>query len=444
MKLKPTLVLLIGIFFFSVSAEAQFLKKLGKRVEQAAERTVLNKSEQKTSKETGKVFDKTVEGKGKKKKKKSNSSKNKDNAEPGESTTDDSIENEGPGFGVNKKFDFVPGEKLIAYEDFSQDEVGDLPAKWNSSNSAEVVTLNNQEGRWIEIGQGKGALVPEFINTFPDNFTLEFDVVFDYNVDTYAYVRNFVLGISDLSNPAYQMDRPDTGKNGFMFAINGGIGGGGSVKYAKYTTDKNLNLKGEKKIGQLNKDNRGRGEKMHISVWRQKQRLRVYVDDQKVFDVPRAFEKNTDINHLRFYANISPTDMYYYLGNVRYAVGKPDMRSKLITEGKLVTYGITFDSGSAQIKPASNGTLKEIASVLNENTSKNVTIIGHTDIDGSDASNLELSKKRAASVKEYLVENFGVSQKQLSTNGKGETDPLEKGTDPASKAKNRRVEFIVN
>ena len=77
----------------------------------------------------------------------------------------------------------------------------------------------------------------------------------------------------------------------------------------------------------------------------------------------------------------------------------PDMRNKLITEGKLVSYGIYFDVNKDVVKPESYGTLKSIADVLTENAGVKVKIVGHTDADGDNAANLDLSKRRAAAVK---------------------------------------------
>ena len=123
-------------------------------------------------------------------------------------------------------------------------------------------------------------------------------------------------------------------------------------------------------------------------------------------------------------------------------MGKPDLRSKLLTEGRLVTYGITFDSGSAQIKPESTGTLKKIAEILNANPEIQVKIVGHTDTDGDETFNLKLSEDRANSVLQALVNQFGVSGSQLMAEGKGESELLDPGSSSLAKAKNRRVEFI--
>jgi outer membrane protein OmpA-like peptidoglycan-associated protein len=97
---------------------------------------------------------------------------------------------------------------------------------------------------------------------------------------------------------------------------------------------------------------------------------------------------------------------------------------------------------SATIKPESYGTLKEMADVMKEYADLKVKIVGHTDADGSDAANLELSKKRAASVKESLTKDFGIDESRMETDGKGEGEPIDKNDTPAGKANNRRVEFI--
>ncbi|MDH7448367.1 OmpA family protein [Aquimarina sp. 2201CG14-23] len=450
MKTIKQIIGVIVVLFLLLTpqaTEAQFWKKVVKTAEKAAEKTVLKKTEEKVSKKTSKTIDDTVDGKPKKNKKKNK--KNKKGAVISSGDQDqhqqeddiDTNEKKNPSFAAYSKFDFMPGEDIIAFEDFSQDEIGDLPGRWNSSNSAEVVTLNNEEGRWMQIGVGKGSFVPEFIAEFPDNFTLEYDVIFDFDVSKYTYQRDLMVIFSDLVNPAYQMTSYRPGKNGFYFSIEGGNSYGGKVESFKYASDRNLDLRSEKQISQLHKNNQGRGKKMHISIWRQKQRMRIYVDEKKVFDVPRAFEKGVAIKNLKFFSRITEEDMYYYMSNIRYAVGKPDVRNKLLTEGKLVTYGITFDTGKATVKSESYGTIKKIANVLSETPDIKVLITGHTDKDGDEVSNKKLSEKRAASVKEVLVREFGIDDARLETEGMGESDPIATENSSEAKAKNRRVEF---
>jgi outer membrane protein OmpA-like peptidoglycan-associated protein len=132
----------------------------------------------------------------------------------------------------------------------------------------------------------------------------------------------------------------------------------------------------------------------------------------------------------------------YLISNIKLAVGAPDTRNKLITEGKYVTRGILFDINSDQIKPESYGVLKDFATVMKENADVKVKIVGHTDADGKDDDNLQLSKKRSESVKKFLHSEFGIEESRMETDGKGESEPIDKNDTPAGKANNRRVEFI--
>jgi outer membrane protein OmpA-like peptidoglycan-associated protein len=108
----------------------------------------------------------------------------------------------------------------------------------------------------------------------------------------------------------------------------------------------------------------------------------------------------------------------------------------------LVTRGILFDVNSDRIKGESYGTLKEIAGVLTETADVKIQIVGHTDSDGDDAANMDLSKRRAAAVKTTLAGEFHIDTGRMDTDGKGESQPVDKNDTPAGKANNRRVEFI--
>ena len=93
------------------------------------------------------------------------------------------------------------------------------------------------------------------------------------------------------------------------------------------------------------------------------------------------------------------------------------------------------------IRPNSYTILKQIAESI-QSIDGNIKIVGHTDSDGNDTDNLVLSQKRAESVKRALVNEFGIDANKLSTEGKGESVPLNKNTNALEKAQNRRVEFI--
>ena len=70
-----------------------------------------------------------------------------------------------------------------------------------------------------------------------------------------------------------------------------------------------------------------------------------------------------------------------------------------------------------------------------------ISINGFTDETDSEDYNLELSKKRAASVKQYLVSNYGIDALRITSEGKGAAEPVSDNTSVNGKAKNRRVEF---
>jgi len=179
----------------------------------------------------------------------------------------------------------------------------------------------------------------------------------------------------------------------------------------------------------------------HVILWVQNRRVRIYHQGGKVLDVPTNIYEGSKFSRLCFklYRGASSGS---YISNIKITTAAPDTRNKLLTEGKLVTYGIYFDVNKDEVKPESYGTLKDIATILNEVPDVKVKIVGHTDSDGQDAANLDLSKRRAASVKAELAKSFEVNADRLETDGMGETQPVAKNDSPVNKALNRRVEFI--
>lgn len=104
---------------------------------------------------------------------------------------------------------------------------------------------------------------------------------------------------------------------------------------------------------------------------------------------------------------------------------------------------VLFDSGKSTLQPLSFPVLDEIGEIMKSNPSKHLTITGHTDSDGAEAANQILSEQRAESVKKYLTDKFGLSGSNITTIGKGESQPVASGNSADAKAKNRRVEFTL-
>ena len=103
---------------------------------------------------------------------------------------------------------------------------------------------------------------------------------------------------------------------------------------------------------------------------------------------------------------------------------------------------ISFDTGSAAIKPQLRAVLDPFANSLRDDPSARLTIVGHTDNTGSDAVNNPLSVERAHSVRDYLVTR-GVASARVDTAGRGEREPVAENTTEAGRAKNRRVEIFL-
>ena len=336
-----------------------------------------------------------------------------------------------PSFQSYSKFDFVPGEKVVALEDFTLDAIGDFPDKWNTDAAAEIVTIAGKSGRWLKLTKA-GYFTPEFVKELPDNFTFEFDLTVPPTFEGRPLLIALVQ-LQNLKSPAAW----GTDAHSFQFTALPQPTEGASDMMSRQDSD--TAAANQTTTPQLAAKS---GNPIHISVWRQRQRVRVYINQEKVWDVPRGVAATATLNSIFFYVPEVDGDNIYYLTNLRIATGAPDTRNKILTEGKWVSHGILFDVNSDRIKAESYGSLKEIAGVLSENAVVKVQIVGHTDSDGDEAANLELSRRRAAAVKATLTKEFAIDAARMDTDGKGESQPIDSNTTPSGKANNRRVEFI--
>jgi len=113
-------------------------------------------------------------------------------------------------------------------------------------------------------------------------------------------------------------------------------------------------------------------------------------------------------------------------------------------EGILVKFdsGILFDVDKTILKPSAQNSLTQLAVSLQNNPQTNIMIIGHTDSTGTAAHNMDLSIRRATAVKSFITQQ-GVDASRLSTQGKGETEPIAPNSTAAGRAQNRRVEIVI-
>ncbi len=114
---------------------------------------------------------------------------------------------------------------------------------------------------------------------------------------------------------------------------------------------------------------------------------------------------------------------------------------RLASDGKIVTYAITFDTGKATIKPESTGEINRITQIMKDDNSIKFEVQGHCDATGSDAVNDPLSQRRAEAIVDALVAN-GIAKDRLTAVGKGSHEPIADNSTEEGRAKNRRVEFV--
>ncbi len=118
------------------------------------------------------------------------------------------------------------------------------------------------------------------------------------------------------------------------------------------------------------------------------------------------------------------------------------MNQSIHDSGKVALYGLYFDTDKDAIKPESQPTLAEIAKLLNSQPALRLRVVGHTDNQGKTDYNLDLSRRRAASVQRELSGKYSVSAGRLDTFGCGAHSPIASNEVEDGRAKNRRVELV--
>jgi len=337
-------------------------------------------------------------------------------------------------FSAYNNFDFIAGNKVLFYDDFSSGL-----AKWNvieydgadDIEKPSVKKITNDQTAWFKTPR-KGLLFPLNIKTLPESFTLEFDMWAD--MEKMSEMEGGLMAIfvsNKISREEYSIhfdDKPQIQldihpSSDFLYC-----------KAAKEYVSGGERLLADKRI------NKGwkAGKSNRISISRNKTHIRLYVDEKKFIDLPNGLPKK------EAYTLLMATNLWgdgIYITNVRLAEAL-EQPVKFDKEGKFVTNAIYFDVNSAKIKSESWAALNQAATAIKSVQGK-ITIIGHTDSDGSKDFNMSLSKKRAESVKQALVKNFSIDPSRFLTDGKGATVPIDKNNSPEAKANNRRVEFVL-
>ena len=175
-----TVILLIGTLYSNAQLRG-LMNKVKNKVE--------NRADQKVDSEIDKTLDK-AEGK----KTGPASKENGPDAEPALTTTEDNS------LKSYSKFDFIPGDSILYAEDFQSEELGELPANWNTSGTGEVTTLDKFPGQWLRLHK-------QFIylsankKSFGPNYTMEFDLILQLKNNGWMYPEFNIGGFASGDEP---------------------------------------------------------------------------------------------------------------------------------------------------------------------------------------------------------------------------------------------------
>lgn len=427
--MKKILAAFTFICLYQLQAGAQ-VEDPGKKAKQAAEDRVNNR----VDRGIDKGLDKLEEGIGGLFKKKDNQKRRRDDDEETEEARDPRSGNSGTVGQTNTYADFVPGSTVIFEDDFSKDAVGDFPAQWNTNGSGAVVTIDGLPGKWLSVVHNS-IINPVMDKALPENATIEFDLFLKAKgQQSIPFIQFGLTSVRDILKEDMFYN------NRFFINLHRYAETDGQTLEYGVKNDVIGNKSDFPLIKYVNKV-------LPVAMALNKTRIRLYLDGNKIIDLPRVL--TTDMLNNFFLNNnyvVPASETPIFISNVRIASADVDARSllvkQLMEEGEASTSDILFDVNSDVIQPASFGILKQIGDALVSNSSLKIKIIGHTDSDGNDTDNLKLSQKRAASVKLYLTENFAVAGSRIQTDGKGENNPVATNSTAEGKAKNRRVEFI--
>jgi outer membrane protein OmpA-like peptidoglycan-associated protein len=410
------LLLIFSVFFFiPQNTEAQFFKKLAKHAKEKINKEAEKRSERRLDKSIDKKFDKAEEGldgKGKKTKEGTNNINKDAKNSTNTNKTNNTNQTINKPTVVWSKFDFVPGDTVI-YEDgpSSDEENGEFPSRWDlAKGNAEI---GNVDGENVIMFLQGGNIVPYLKNAnkdyLPEIFTIEFDVYFKEE-NPYRYWLSF-----------YDNKNQSRISGDLEIYVNGLEMGSSNKRYPGTES--------------LNWNTNHKGKWRHISVAFTKGKLKAYMDDTRLINIPH-FEENPI--GLTIKAENNPEK---YIKNIRIAKGGVKYYDRVLTDGKIIVNGIKFDVNKATLKPESMGPINKIFELMQKDQSLNFSVEGHTDSDGDQAHNQTLSEARGKTVMDKLI-SMGIDANRLKSDGFGESKPLDNNSTPEGKANNRRVEFV--
>ncbi len=314
-------------------------------------------------------------------------------------------------------FDFVPGDEVI-FEDSpgADEENGEFPSRWDLVKGQVEIAYVNGENVMMFI-DGCPKIIPYLKNPtedyLPDVFTIEFDF--------YRPAKGNRISV-------YLYDNKNQKNNSNMYM---------DISYNSIS-EKNSGVSGEQPDYDYTWNEKARW--IHISIAFTKGKLKVYMDDTRVINIPHYEGNPSGLSLEAYWADLGE-DKPFYFKNIRIAKGGVKYYDRVLSDGKIIVNGIRFDVNKATIKPESNGAINKIYQLMQKQPDLKLSVEGHTDSDGDEATNQTLSEARAKAVMDRLV-SMGISSNRLKSTGWGESKPLGENITPEGKANNRRVEFV--
>ena len=425
--MKKVLLLVSFFLLIATQAEAQsWLEKVGKKVENAAKRTIERKAEQKTEEAVDKAVDKATD---KDTYKGSSKGKNSETTEwtemePGETERADKKQDKLRPEMTYAKSDFVPGDEIFFDDDLVDEQMGEFPSQWDLlEGSVDVAAIEGVKAIAFEPGGFIAPLMKDMADYLPEVFTLEFD--FWINDKEGTLDQEYKLFFSD-DKTYHPSDRLIQLKFGNVSRQKGAM----AWTY-KTPSDESRDGEGVFEI----KEHAWH----HLSLSFNKRAFKAYVNGTRIANIPNAAAPKTFAVYASDWGGITPGTIA--ITNIRMAKGAVPLYDRMLTEGKFISYGITFDVAKATIKPESYSELNRIVTLMKENPDLKFSVEGHTDSTGSAASNQTLSEQRSQAVLDKLA-GMGIDESRLSASGKGQTSPIADNATDEGRAKNRRVEFV--
>ena len=308
------------------------------------------------------------------------------------------------------KATFIPGEKTLFYDDFTDMGPDDAPAHFKVRGAGTELRAYGKVHQLTILQRTE--LAPN-LTSLPQNFTYEAEIACEPE-------GGRVMSTLVLFSKTKEVFRLDLHITAAYW------------EFAASLRDPYSNL-GSKRL-----ETDGR-KPARLAMWVQNGRLRVFYDGEKQLDfnqVEMAAIDRAELQHA-FYGG-----KFIGYRMVRFAESTPDFGKVISSTGRYVTHGILFDTDSDHLKPESAPVRQSIARGLENNPNLKLLIEGHTDSVGSATHNMDLSRRRADAVKTVLVSQFNVETERLSTAGIGATKPIDTNDTPQGRAQNRRVELV--